>query len=255
MLSLFFDITLVTLLFAAIIFCYRLNARLKNMKQMGEELSPFLKNVAGYISQISQTIDKLKSVTDSSNEVLNEKIPLAITLKDDFDILLEYSEKMAMRLDDVIAKAREVDKSLQETLRLSEAATDRNRSIDDVLNRMRNMHPTGHHAEAQQSTVSQVPNSAMISPVSQAPASHLNRAAMSQPTHQKPPAEQPYTPDFFSMPELDLNSDEKEFFLSNLLARSDFEHRKATHNGIDISREKKVVQQKVGIMAKLRGLR
>jgi hypothetical protein len=54
------DGLMVGLLISAIIFCWRLNARLQKMRQMGQELTPFMKNMAAYVTQISQTIDKLK---------------------------------------------------------------------------------------------------------------------------------------------------------------------------------------------------
>lgn len=224
MISFIFDLFLVSLLFIAIVFCFKLNARLKSMRQMGEELSPFMKNVAGYIGQISQTIDRLKAISDTSNQGLNDQIPLAVNLKDDLDILLEYSDKMAKRLDEVIDKARSIDVKLQETLRLAEVAVVTQRSIDTVRRVREPVAPTPEPI---------VENKVVTPPQ----ATHFNE----------------YAPDFFSMPELDLNNDEKEFFLSNLLSRTDFEQRKGNENVV--RHQPKAVQQKGGIMAKLRGLR
>jgi hypothetical protein len=135
MINLFFDIIMVGLLVAAIIFCWRLNGRLKTMRQMGAELSPFMKNMTNYLSQISQSIDKLKQVADLGNHGLNEHIPVAISLKDDFDILLEYSDKMARRLDEVIEKAREVDQRLQQTIHIAESARANDRRVDHAVQR------------------------------------------------------------------------------------------------------------------------
>ncbi len=120
MTSMLFDIFMASLLGMAIIFCWRLNIRLQSMRKMGADLSPFMKNLAGYLQQISGTIDKLKYIADTSHRGLNEQIPAATALKDDFDILLEHSEKMARRLDEVIEKAQQMDRQLQHTLTLVE---------------------------------------------------------------------------------------------------------------------------------------
>jgi hypothetical protein len=42
-----------------------------------------MKNMTNYLSQISQSIDILKHVSDLGNHGLNEHIPVAISLKDD----------------------------------------------------------------------------------------------------------------------------------------------------------------------------
>jgi hypothetical protein len=135
MMKLFFDGTLVGLLIVAIIFCWRLNTRLQAMRQMGTELSPFMKSMSGCLGQISQSIDKLKQVADLGNQGLNENIPVAINLKDDFDLLLDYSDKMARRLDEVIERAREMDQQLQQTLRVAEGSRLHDRRSDPTAQR------------------------------------------------------------------------------------------------------------------------
>jgi hypothetical protein len=117
--TLIVDIFMISLLFMAIIFCWRLNVRLKHMRTMGEDLSPFMRNLSVYLGNISTTIDKLRQVAEIGDSSLNEKIPTAMALKEDFDILLEHSEKMAQRLDEVIDKARQMDRQLHHTLQLA----------------------------------------------------------------------------------------------------------------------------------------
>jgi hypothetical protein len=132
MTNILFDILMIGLLVVAIIFCYRLNVRLNTMKEMGTELSPFMKYMSDYLGQISQSIDKLKQVADVSKQGLNENIPLAINLKDDFDLLLEHSEKMLKRLDEVIDKARAVDQRLQQTMRIVESSRSKDQFVESV---------------------------------------------------------------------------------------------------------------------------
>lgn len=107
---------MVTLLFMAIIFCWRLNKRLMGMKQMGAQLTPFVRNFSSYLTQISQSIDKLKETADVGHKGLSEQIPQAMSLKDDFDILLEHSDKIAKRLDQIIEKAQQTEKLLQQAV-------------------------------------------------------------------------------------------------------------------------------------------
>ncbi|MES2252318.1 MAG: hypothetical protein V4482_01365 [Pseudomonadota bacterium] len=135
MLNLFFDVIMVGLLLAAIVFCLKLSGRLKTMRDLGAELSPFMKNMSGYLGQISNSIDTLKKVADLGNQGLNEHIPVAINLKEDFDLLLEHSDKMAKRLDEIIEKAREMDQRLQQTVRIAEGARSLDRRAEPVLQR------------------------------------------------------------------------------------------------------------------------
>ncbi len=154
--TIFFDLVMISLLIGAIIFCYRLNNRIKTLREMGTELSPFMNNLSNYLGRISQSVDKLKQISDLGNKSLNENIPIAINLKDDFDLLLEYSDKMANRLDELIAKARDVDQKLQQTLRISEGARSNESRIDPSLKKSpersqpeRNQHEMSMHYSKQ----------------------------------------------------------------------------------------------------------
>ncbi len=89
------------------------------MKQMGAQLTPFIRSFSSYLTQISQNIDKLKETTETGRKELSEQIPQAMSLKDDFDILLEHSDKIARRLDQIIEKAQQVEKHLQQTVQMA----------------------------------------------------------------------------------------------------------------------------------------
>jgi hypothetical protein len=114
--NLLLDAFMLVLLFMAILFCWRLNKRLQGMRQMGAQMAPFMKNFSGYVNQISKDIETLKETAEISHKDLSEKIPQALSLKDDFDILLEHSEKIAARLDQIIEKAQIAEQHLQQTV-------------------------------------------------------------------------------------------------------------------------------------------
>ncbi|MES2608248.1 MAG: DUF6468 domain-containing protein [Pseudomonadota bacterium] len=223
MTSLLFDVMMVGLLIAAIIFCWRLNGRLKTMRQMGAELSPFIKNMTNYLGQISQSIDKLKQVADLGNQGLNKHIPVAISLKDDFDILLEYSDKMARRLDEVIEKAREIDQRLQQTIHIADTARVNDRRIEP------NLHKSGDKSQLGDS-------------LQQAPYTKDRYRDERMNMAPKP----------FPIPPGEFEKDDMDFFVPSQLKQAD-------PNQKNSDREREVYQKQNpterGIMAKLRGLR
>lgn len=223
MINLFFDVLMAGLLVAAIIFCWRLNGRLKTMRQMGAELSPFMKNMTNCLGQISQSIDKLKQVADLGNQGLNEHIPIAISLKDDFDILLEYSDKMARRLDEVIEKAREIDQQLQKTMHIAETARANDRRIESTLQR---------------------------------PA---DKAKRSDSVYQEPYTKDRYKDERvnmssqpFPIPPLEFEKDEVDFFVPSQLKETNSAMRNTDKNEMSHKKSQSIER---GIMAKLRGLR
>ena len=224
MINLFFDVVMIGLLVAAIIFCWRLNARLKTMRQMGVELSPFMKNMANYLGQISQSIDKLKQVADLGNQGLNEHIPVAISLKDDFDILLEYSEKMARRLDEVIEKAREIDQRLQQTMHIAETTRVNDRRAE--------------HAIQRSADKAQRNDSAYQEPYTKDRYKEERANTFAQP---------------FPPPPLGFEKDDVDFFVPSQSKKIDHNVRNSEKN--EVAGQKKTHSIDSGIMAKLRGLR
>ncbi|MDP4725472.1 MAG: hypothetical protein NWS47_04205 [Alphaproteobacteria bacterium] len=225
MINLFFDLLLAGLLVAAIVFCWRLNGRLKTMRQMGAELSPFMKNMTSYLGQISQSIDKLKQVADLGNQGLNEHIPVAISLKDDFDILLEYSDKMARRLDEVIEKAREIDQRLQKTIHMADAARAHDRRVESALQRPIDKGQRG--------------DSVFQEPYTKKDRYKDERAdSTSQP---------------FPIPPLEFDKDGMDFFVPNQLKQMDSNVQNTERKSETSRKQSQPIER--GIMAKLRGLR
>ena len=223
MMKLFFDGTLVGLLIIAIIFCWRLNIRLKAMRQMGTELSPFMKSMSACLGQISQSIDKLKHVADLGNHGLNENIPVAINLKDDFDLLLDYSDKMARRLDEVIERAREMDQQLQQTLRIAEGSRLHDRRSEPSAQRK---------MDSQQQSIQQ-----------QEPFTKDRLTADRAKTASKP----------FTHPSFAEGSKDVDFFVPSQSSQNS--EQNMNHTRMRESNKKQESPIERGIMAKLRGLR
>ncbi|MDP3371447.1 MAG: hypothetical protein Q8S21_00925 [Candidatus Paracaedibacteraceae bacterium] len=191
---------------------------------MAEKFSPVLKNVEGRIAQISYTTERLKMIADTTNYGTKDQIPLAINLKDDLNILLEYSDKIAKRLDEVLEKARDIDIKVQKYLGVAE--------IDAVT------HQSANAARTVAKTVAEIPESAAEKKVEkQIEAFKVNGN----------------TRNIAAISGLDLSENEQDFFLSNLLPSTDLEQRKSNQNAA--WQQSKAVAQKVGVMAKLRGLR
>jgi hypothetical protein len=108
------DIVMIVLLILAIAFCWNLNNRMNNVKEMGKDILPSVKTLSGVISKISEHLDLLKSHTKKAEGLLTQDIPVAKQLKDDLEILLEYSESSAKNLEILIDKAKQTEIDLRE---------------------------------------------------------------------------------------------------------------------------------------------
>lgn len=125
------DGLMISLLTMAIIFCWRLNGRLNNMRKMGQELKPFMKGFSSYIDQIGSYLGQLKDISEVGHKNLGQQIPQAARLKDDFDLFLEQGERLASRLEDVMTRAHQVEKQLQETLQRAKHQNIRTPSVSE----------------------------------------------------------------------------------------------------------------------------
>jgi hypothetical protein len=110
------DGLMISLLAMAIIFCWRLNGRLNNMRKMGHELKPFMKGLGSYIDQIGSYLTQLKDISETGHKSLGQQIPQAARLRDEFDLFLEQGERLAVRLEEVMTRAHQIEKQMQETL-------------------------------------------------------------------------------------------------------------------------------------------
>lgn len=108
------DGLMVSLLIMAIAFCWRLNGRVQNIKEVGQEFKPFMKNLSSYLGQISAQISKLKETSEHTHKTLGQQLPHGVKLKDDFDVMIEHGEKLADRLEHILEKAYQIERQLNE---------------------------------------------------------------------------------------------------------------------------------------------
>ncbi len=110
------------ILFLAVIFFMQLLKKLKHFDNTSEKISPFLKTVLGAVETMSKSIEKLDRVSQDNKRAIQEHIPQAQHLRDDFDVLITISEKLALRLEDSIVKARKTESDLSSVLQKIEHA-------------------------------------------------------------------------------------------------------------------------------------
>jgi hypothetical protein len=120
------DAMMVGLLIMAIAFCWRLNGRLQNMREMGQEIKPFLKGLGSYITQIAQYIDKLKETSEAAHKNLGNQLPQAIKIKDDFDFMLDHGEQLADRLEKILERAHSAERQLNEIVQRTQRSRPEN---------------------------------------------------------------------------------------------------------------------------------
>ncbi|MBA4249279.1 MAG: hypothetical protein C0432_00965 [Candidatus Puniceispirillum sp.] len=110
------------ILFLAIIFFMQLLKKLKHFDTTSEKISPFLKTVLKAAETMSKNIEKLDRLSQENKRAIQEHIPGAQHLRDDFDVLITISEKLALRLEDSIVKARKAESDLSLVLQKIENA-------------------------------------------------------------------------------------------------------------------------------------
>ncbi|MHA1558744.1 MAG: hypothetical protein ACTSXG_02925 [Alphaproteobacteria bacterium] len=114
--TLFIDCTVIFFLSIVILFCWYLSRRLKHIHRIKTQLEPLFQQFSEHIDQISDRVEQLAVVTKEGRKELEVKIPQALSLKDDFEILLEHSNKIAKRLDKIIEKAQLVETNLHKAI-------------------------------------------------------------------------------------------------------------------------------------------
>lgn len=112
------DVSITLFLLVSIFLCTRLTLRLRNMKKISSEISPFIKRFAEYVNKTEKSVDHFKKATEEGSKILNEKIPQALSLKSDFEVLLEHCEKIADRLDKIIKNVEVVESNLENVSKL-----------------------------------------------------------------------------------------------------------------------------------------
>jgi|GEM_PF-6114213 len=113
------DISIIFLLVVAVGFCYRVSEKLKSLKSLTTVLTPSIDRLNKILNHTSQSISFLKQATETGKEGLETYIPNAHAISADITLLIEHADRISYRLDDLIAKAGEVEKNLRQTLLVS----------------------------------------------------------------------------------------------------------------------------------------
>lgn len=109
-----FDAAITLLLVFAIFVTIKLYRRINKVQSLSENVSIFLKKFGYHTQQIA---NQVLSLERTSNEcVSSDKLPQMLSLRDDFDILLEHAEKLASRLDRIIDDAIIIEEKLKKSV-------------------------------------------------------------------------------------------------------------------------------------------
>lgn len=90
--------------------------KLNTLKRMSRNINPSLQSFSNYLEEAEKNITTFQSIIENGQKSLGETVPKAQVLKEEFNVLLEHSEKIAKRLDNIILTAQETEKNLRVTL-------------------------------------------------------------------------------------------------------------------------------------------
>lgn len=128
------DVGIVFLLMIAVGFCYRLSDRLRSLKGLTNVLSPSIERLSQVLSGAHQAIGLLKQATETSQKGIETYIPSAQVISDDIVLLIEHADRMSYRLDDLIAKASDIEKNLRQTVLVSMRQSEKQNDLKtDIL--------------------------------------------------------------------------------------------------------------------------
>lgn len=129
------NLILCFMLFLAVIFFIQLLKKIKSFDATSEKISPLLKTVLGVAETMSKNIENLDKIAQENKDVIHNNIPEVQHLRDDFDILIAISEKLALRLEDSIEKARKAEYELELVLKtIEESKAQKERVLDELKN-------------------------------------------------------------------------------------------------------------------------
>lgn len=127
------NLILCFILFLAVIFFIQLLKKIKNFDVASEKISPFLKTILGAAEKMSKNIDKLDQIAQENKQAIHNHIPQAQQLRDDFDVLISISEKLALRLDESIQKARKSEHELENLLnKIEESKYQKLKELEEI---------------------------------------------------------------------------------------------------------------------------
>lgn len=98
-LSIFMDLVMVGLLLATIIYCLRLNKRIKVLQDSKSELARIIHEFDESTKRATQNINEIHSATNRISENIQHKIDKANYLANDLEMMIEKGNKMAGKVD------------------------------------------------------------------------------------------------------------------------------------------------------------
>lgn len=106
MLSIILDIVVMSLLVLTIVFCWKLNTKIMELKSGRKELLELIKSLDGTILRTHTNINDLKSMSQNSAVELNLLVKKAVENISDLNFINETASKLADRLERNMSDAR-----------------------------------------------------------------------------------------------------------------------------------------------------
>ncbi|CAO5681939.1 MAG: hypothetical protein NEHIOOID_01358 [Holosporales bacterium] len=122
---------MILLLGVAIAFCWQLNGKLTSLKDIHLKVLPALKSIHEYVTQFSQNLDVFKVQMKQTKDLLGTQAPKVKAMKEDIELILEYSESAIKRLETLVEESRIAKKELDETLQIVQKTYPKN--FKDIL--------------------------------------------------------------------------------------------------------------------------
>lgn len=98
-LSIFMDLVMVALLLATIVYCLRLNKRIKVLQDSKSELARIIREFDDSTKRATKNINEIHAATERISENIQHKIDKANYLADDLEMIIEKGNKMAGRVE------------------------------------------------------------------------------------------------------------------------------------------------------------
>lgn len=127
------------LLVATIVFCWRLNARLGELRDARAEMGKLIGELDRATSRAAAAIADLKTASEGIGAALDDKMGGARVLADDLQLMLESGNRLADKLEDGIGSARRATQPApaQPAIQPVELRTEAERDLARVLRRVK----------------------------------------------------------------------------------------------------------------------
>jgi len=107
MTNLLLDGLIMSFFIMAIVFCWHLNKRILEIKKMSAKATPFASSFSRSIAHVTKELNKLKEASEKGQD--------AEIARRDFEDLINQSESIMIRLDQLIEKAQKTENVLKES--------------------------------------------------------------------------------------------------------------------------------------------